>query len=174
MRSGNGPGPRAKRDYKMAAFNDSLPSGSVVVAIDSKYNDNDGAYHLAYVWNGETLEVVNYSNGRNLAFDAAVKDATPEQVAEAAGYFAANKMDLSKLGFDTTYIGCTVILARSRKAPNKTPLRVVNWRKGGYNSYNNQHDPERVCVALPDSDDVAWVNVGCIKEITRGCPPWWA
>lgn len=157
----------------MASFNQSLPTGSVVVATEDKYNDNDGAYHLAYVWNGETVSIVNYSNGyNNVPYNAAVKDANPYQVEDAVNWWINVRKDLSYRNGNPTFIGCVVTLQRSRKAPNKTPLKVINHELGGYNSYYMQHDPERVCVE--HEGQAIWVSVGCIKEVVQGARPWWA
>lgn len=157
----------------MASFNASLPAGSVVVAVDHKYNDNDGAYSIAVVWDGSVAVSHNYSNGYNgVKFDAAVKDATDEQVKAAAEWYINTYKDISEdHRGNPTFIGCTVTLSRSRKAPNKTPLKVTKYAAGGYNKRYGCWDQPKVCVDVQGQP--VWVSVGCISEVLQGDTPWW-
>ena len=153
----------------MARFNDGLPAGSVVVGIDDRYNDNDGAYHLAHVWDGQSVIVHNYANGYNKGayYDAEV-NATVEQKMEAAEWWRDNCKETEN------YWDCVVVLQRSRKAPNKVPLKVVSYDAGGYNGYYNQHDPEQIQVEIEKDADYAWVNASCVKQVIKGRDPFWA
>lgn len=157
----------------MATFNSSLKAGSVVVAVDHKYNDNDGAYSIAYVWDGEQVVPHTYADGYNkVSYTAAVKDATKEQVDAAAEWYVNVRKDTSVRGTRATFIGCTVSLQRSRKAPNGVPVQVLDYVAGGYNRQYNRRDPEQIKVKAGEC--TYWVSTGCVKEVIKGDSPWWA
>jgi len=140
----------------------------VCVAVDHTYNDNDGARTFAIMWNGEEVYMdcvaSAYDNGR---FDDARVNATQEEKQAAADWWQANETKV----YGSKLIGCTVVLQRSRKAPNKTPLLVVDYDAGGYNARFNQYDPETVCVQHEGAN--IWVSVGCVKEVVEARAPWW-
>lgn len=141
----------------------------VVVAIDHCYNDNDGAYSIAFLWDGESVTSDCFANGHNQGrFDDVKVNASEQQKADAANWWQANKLQAHK----EELIGCTVVLQRSRKAPNKTPLLVVNYDAGGYNARFNQYDPEQIAVNIDGA--IVWVSIGCVKEVVKGKRPWWA
>ena len=145
----------------MDTFNGLIPAGFVVVATEGCYNDNNGAYDLAHCWNGEELKVVNYANCYNrVSHDAVSTNATEQQIKEASSYYINNVISKSLLG-------STVVLQRSRKAPNKVELVVVDTMEGGYNSQYNNYEPSKIAV-LHDGCKV-WVNESCIKEVVKGC-----
>lgn len=158
----------------MKAFNATLPMGSVVVAIDHKYNDNDGAYSVAWVWDGETLTSESYANGyNNRSFEDAEVDASFLQIQEAAEAFAIGKFDLSKSHFTqySTFIGCTVKLKRSRKAPNNVELLVMGHADSYYDHANNRRVDAQTAVNVEGVK--VWVSQGCVNEIVKGAYPWW-
>lgn len=159
----------------MKAFNATLPIGSVVVAIDHKYNENDGAYSVAWVWDGETLSHESYANGyNNRSFEDAEVDATFLQISQAAEAYAVGKFDLGRSHFNqyNTFIGCTVKLARSRKAPNKVELLVVDHADAYYDdNYNRRIDAQS---AVMVEGVKVWVSQSCINEVVKGDYPWWA
>lgn len=157
----------------MKAFNATLPKGSVVVAIDHKYNDNDGAYSVAWVWDGVELVCEAYANGYNQrSFEDASVDASQEQIVGAAEAFAVGKLDLGKSALSqyNTYIGCTVKLKRSRKAPNKVELLVVD-HKDSYWDYLGRRVDAQVCVCVEGQN--TWTSTGCIDEVVKGSYPFW-
>lgn len=158
----------------MKAFNAGLALGSVVVAIEHKYNDNDGAYSVAWVWDGETLTNESYANGyNNMAFDAAEVDASPEQIKLAAEAFAMGKLDMSRGHFSqyNTYIGCVVKLKRSRKAPNNVELMVVDHTDAYYDRTWNRHVDAQIAVMVEGVK--VWVSKACVNEVVKGAYPWW-
>ena len=141
----------------------------VVVAIDHRYNDNDGAYSVAFFWDGESVTSDCFADGYNQGrFDDVKVNATTEQKAAAADWWQANNLQ----AHGKELLNCTVMLQRSRKAPNKTPLLVVDYDAGGYNARFNQYDPEQVAVNV--NGNIVWVSIGCIKDVVKGKRPWWA
>lgn len=158
----------------MKAFNATLPKGSVVVAIDHRYNDNDGPYSVAWVWDGVELTCETYANGYNgRSFDDADVDAkTTGQILLAAEAYAVGKFDLGRLcSGSNTYIDCVVKLKGSRKAPNNVELLVVDHENSYYDSSYNRRVDAKIQVQL--RDERVWVNQSCINEIVKGAYPFW-
>ncbi|QFT40083.1 MULTISPECIES: hypothetical protein [unclassified Vibrio] len=154
--------------------NEFLKDGECVVWVDHRYNDNDGAYSIAVIWTGSSIRQENYSNGyNNVAFNAAEVNATQEQIETAAQWYIDNCKDTSMRDGHSTFIDCTVTLTRSRKAPNNTPLRVVNFSKGGFDDRYGHGQPDEICVKLDDGETV-WVSLGCLKEVVKYAAPIWS
>jgi|GEM_PF-6337785 len=150
----------------------------VIVAVEEKYNDNNGAYQIAYLWDGERVE---QAGGM---YDPAIYcvNATPEQIKAASEWAKAdaeanptknwNKYYYGGLGANT-FVGCVVTLKRSRKAPNGTPLKVINFLEAAYYTHFNKHLAERVEVT--DGYNSWVVSSGCIDKVIKGVvkyPSW--
>ncbi|AIM40621.1 hypothetical protein [Vibrio phage VpKK5] len=156
-----------------------LNDGEVVVATEDRFNDNDGSYHLAYIWNGVSLRTLNYSNGyNNVPFDAAQVDATPEQKEAAAEWYASTiKPSHGRL---STFIGHQYLVKRSRKIKKGTKVVVRNVSDRMYNPRFNTYDPERALVEVVDTTEhheagyCCWISLGCLDEWVHGARPWWA
>lgn len=144
-------------------------SFSVCVAVESKYNDNNGAYDIGYFFDGHSVSVES-----NLYSDKLFKvDATPEQIRKASiaymedeknADYAPNKY-LHNGRRGNTFIGCKVVLQRSRKAPNKVELLVTDFYEGGYNSRFGGYEADKIKVT--DGADSWVVSVSCIKDVTK-------
>lgn len=154
----------------MALINNTLANGSVVVAINHCYDDNNGSWDEAVVWNGESTETVVYNGPYNSTTGDAEIDASRGQIDEAINYHR-KQGDLG-LRSRLPYVGCIVTLKRARKAPNRTPLKIVGYDEGGYNSRYNQKDPERIQVETEGGE--VWVSVNCIDKVLLGKKPRWA
>ncbi|MDK9793711.1 hypothetical protein [Vibrio sp. D431a] len=150
------------------SVNDFLLDGEVVVGIDEKYNSNDGAYSIAYVWSGKEVRVVNYANGyNNRSWRDAEVNATPEQI-KAAGDWCELDTD-SRI---TSLLGCTVVLGGSRKAPNKVPLKVFDFQDGYFDEQYRHHVAAKVLVETENGR--VWVGESCVKEVVKHPRPFWA
>lgn len=151
----------------------------VCIAKDDKYDDSMGAYTLFYLWDGEQVMVEGgiYSG---LPYNTYEVNATHEQKVAASQAY----MDAQKEGFNFnkhcysgrgayTFIGCVVELSRSRKAPNKTPLEVIAFFEGGYDSRYNHDRPEQVTVT--DGENNWIVSSSCINKVIKGVKekPFW-
>lgn len=153
-----------------ARFNASLPVGSVVVARDDLYSDNNGPYTLAYIWDGAVLRVENCANGYDgFGHTDIVVDATAEQIQAAAEFYQMNFNDTNK----GTYIGCIVKLKRSRKAPNNVELHVVGSVASSYDNVYMRRIDAKIKVRI-DENTYAWVNRSCIDEVVQTRWPFWA
>tara|TARA_Y100000310_G_C20233141_1_gene601199 strand:+ start:120 stop:590 length:471 start_codon:yes stop_codon:yes gene_type:complete len=132
----------------------------VCVKMQECYTDNNGAFNVYYMWDGEKV----YNDGGTQAgFIYQNVDATKQQKIDAANWVYANTKEDDN---ECTYVGCVVILQRCRKAPNKTPLKVLDFAEGYYNEYN-RYVVEQILVELEDSTSV-WVSYSCIKEMVKG------
>lgn len=136
-----------------------------LLAVEELYCNSNGAFELIHVWNGEEIIIHHSRDGFNI--NSAI-NATPEIKAIASEWYQLNVKDTRK----HTYIGCTVILARSRKAPNKIPLKVLDFIEGGYDSRYNQYIDDKITV-LHDDGHIT-INASCIKEVILGAAPYWA
>tara|TARA_R110000850_G_scaffold17233_2_gene53196 strand:+ start:799 stop:1506 length:708 start_codon:yes stop_codon:yes gene_type:complete len=156
----------------------SLFNTPVCVAVDHKYSDNNGAWTEFTFFDGVSFTSKGgmYSN---IGYDSFKVNATPKQLRKASlialerapeGYcynkYAGN-------GGANTYVGCLVKLSRSRKAPNKTELTVLEWFDGGYNSQLNNYTPDQISVT--DGVNTWVVSASCIKEVIKGVKekPFW-
>lgn len=161
----------------MARFNSTLKPHQCVVAVDHKYNDNDGAYSIAWIFDRkeETIGCVNYANGYNDGhFEDAVKDASPEEVEKAASVYRKGKVLCKTLnGRFETFLDCIVILARSRKAQNKVELKVYDTQDAHYNERYHCHEEAKILVDGKDGNR-CWINESCVVEVVLGPNPWWA
>ena len=144
-------------------MNKFLEPGQVVVALDDIYCNSNGSMLVAWVFDGEKVWEHVYSSGYS-EFNHASVNCSKEQFDLAV--IAYQKQRLS-----TKIIGSTVILSRSRKAPNGVELEVVGYEPGYINRYN-QKTPNQIRVLTEDG--AVWVNQSCIKEIVLGPKPWWA
>lgn len=152
-------------------INHFLEAGEVVVGIEHCYNDSNGSYSLAYVWNGKVIRIENYANGyNNGSFDDARVNATREEIKRAGDWYEFNQKDNA----GGTYVGCVVSLRRCRKAKNCVPLKVESFVRGEYNTRHGRYEGSRVFVRGVDGSENAWVSVGCIHQVLKGVRPFWA
>lgn len=152
---------------------------NVCIAVESCYNNNDGAFDMGYFWDGRSVSV----SSNRMTNDIFRVNATKQQIADATTAYMA---DESNAGYNynkylnngrggNTFVGCKVVLQRSRKAPNKVDLTVVDFYEGGYNSYYNSHESDKIKVT--DGSGGSWiVAASCIKEVTQKVTerPFWA
>ena len=151
-----------------------VPSDVVLLSVDERYSDDAGAYIVLHVMHPDTLEVTTIGGAYDSIERHQIKGMTLASEAQrqvAAEIYANSCRDLCAKQGHALYIGCMVVLARSRKAPNKTPLKVVDHKDRRWNGYN--YDPEQVKVELPDGSMV-WVGYSCIVSAVRGKLPYWA
>lgn len=136
----------------------------VCVLVHHGYDESMGAFTYAFFWDGEkvTEQGGMYSD---LAYDAYKVTATTEQIKAAAEWYNVNHVDTNSF----TYLGCVVKLKRSRKAPNNTPLKVVDYEAVGY--VNGYRTSAQVCVLVDDSR--VWVNHSTVDSVVTGKPVWW-
>lgn len=142
----------------------------VCLNADHRYNDNNGAYTIFTLYNTETKEIrteggmysdLNYdayhvTNDLTIVRDASKEwEATAERKQGVYNKYAQRKH----------FQGCVVVLSRSRKAPNKTPLKVLKDFDGGRNG--RFFEPDQILVELPEGGS-QWVNASCIAEVVQG------
>lgn len=153
-----------------------MENSIVVVAVDDKWNENNGAYQVAYLWDGESVTTaggmycneVYHVNCTDEQFEAA----KAWQIENTERSIPRNKYCYNMLGANT-YIGCKVKLARSRKAPNKTVLTVTDFHESYFSEKFNNRVPEQFTVT--DGVDSWTVSTGCLAEVVEGVkqyPSW--
>jgi hypothetical protein len=145
----------------------------VCVAADHSYDESMGAFTTFTLFdtvnNSLSTKGGMYSD---LSFDAYTVDATDSQIKQATKIYMESAKELS---FEINYIDCIVTLKRSRKAPNKKPLKVIGYAESYYNGtfYTNE------TINLEDTvtgETFFNVSTSCIKDIVKGVKkaPYWA
>ena len=159
-----------------ARFNETLPKGHVIVAIDDKYSDNDGPYHIAYIWDGDKVYIVNYSNGyTKYAHHDGVVDATPEQHTQACNW---HRDHVPPRDCEAGLIGHRFTVKRSRKVKKGSLVEVREFYRGGYDATYGNWVNDQVRVKVIESehgqeDQHFTISSGCLDEWKRGTLPWW-
>lgn len=150
-------------------------SNLVCVAVDRKYDDLMGVYNVAYLWDGEK---VSMEGGIYQDTDYNSVTASLEERRAASVWVEANTEEsgnYNKYARCNTYVGCVVTLKRSRKAPNKKPLLVVDFQDRYYSNAFRTWVDEKVIVLDQETDTEYTVSYGCINELVKGIKnlPFW-
>lgn len=145
-------------------YNKFLNGRAVVVAIENRYNDNDGETVWVVTWDGEKVDTTCVLSGY-VDLGKIKVDATIDDRDKAAKWWIDNAIDKKPL------VGCTVKLKRSRKAPNNTELLVVEHHEAYFDRMLYRENLERITVDV-DGEHVT-VSASCINEVVKGHAPWW-
>lgn len=137
----------------------------VVVNVEEKYSDNNGAYDVVSYWDGETITIETF-NGYTDKPTPSV-NATSEQKHEAALWYKANiKKEVSKA------FGEKFIVGGSRKVSKGTIVTLVAYNEGGYDSRFNNYVQDSVTVQLEDGSTQT-ISPNCLKTWVEGVFPYW-
>ncbi|AUR88728.1 hypothetical protein NVP2117O_50 [Vibrio phage 2.117.O._10N.261.45.E9] len=160
----------------MKRFNATLQAHEVIVAIDDKYSDNSGPYHIAVIWTGYEVRHVTYSSGyTNYAFNDAEVTATEEQKAAAAEWWQTHV----NVREPSNSVGHRFAVKRSRKVKKGSIVEVREFLKGGWDDAYGHMVGDTVRVKVIESehgqeDQHYTITVGCLDTWVRGAAPWWA
>lgn len=154
----------------MAKFNTTLQAHQTVVAVDHLHCDSNGAYSVAFVYDrkAQTVTTEVFADCHGGSYNDAVVDATREEIEAAAEAFRKHR-PTKRVGGTLSYNGCEVTLSRSRKAPNKIPLQVINT----YDRYFNGICYVSASVDVLHEGKVINVSHSCVNEVIKGPYPWW-
>ncbi len=154
----------------------------VCIAKEEKYSENNGAWTIFWLFDGVdiTVEGGMYAG---LPYDYYRVDATREQKKAASVIYMDNQKEGNNYnkyanggnGADT-FVGCIVSLARSRKAPNKTALKVLEFNDRYYSAHFNNWVSATIDLENEATGEIFNnVSLGCIKEIIKGVKqrPFW-
>lgn len=141
----------------------------VCVAVENKYNDNDGAYDVGFMWDGVTLSTLKATNqyvpvgftGVN-ASDCAKK--------QAAEWYRKNVK--GERDGRLTFTGETWKVKRARGIKKGTPVKVIAVTT----EYFNGHPTRDVATVNIVGDDEAIdysIGVNCLDGFVEGNNPWW-
>lgn len=145
------------------------------VAIDHKYDESMGAYIVAYLWDGER---VFKEGGIYQDTDYATVTATQEEKLAASKWVEQNTEEganYNKYARCNTFVGCIVTLKRSRKAPNKKPLKVTGFHDRYYSDHFMTWVDEKVDCLDEETGISYTVSIGCVNELVKGVKslPFW-
>lgn len=144
-----------------------LTNEAKLVNIAECFSDNDGNFLKIFIMdNGEVLM-------KEIRQNHPLKGVTKESLASKEEIEMANELWISQ-GSDcgyrhslgrNTYIGCEVILQRSRLAPNKTPLMVEEFYPAYFDRFGRRVNDT---IRVTDGNDYWVVQATCIKQVTKG------
>ena len=157
-----------------------LKENEIIINEECLFNQDWGDYSVLWIWNTKEkvlrTELINgYTNYYTSDFSKHIVN-DDDILKEASEYYQLNMKDYNYnkwIGNGTnTYVGCTVVLKRSRKAPNKVRLKVVEYIQGGYDSYYNHHIP--ALIVVEDDEGIRYsTSVSTIDKVVLGCKPYW-
>ena len=115
----------------------------------------------ALVWNGSELISVDYT--------PEIEKANAEELKQAAEW---NRLNRKEFGYVqatgvNTYVGCEVIICKSRKVKNKVAYNVVDYKDAYYDSFYGNHVPAMIQVENKETSPT-WINASCIVEVIKG------
>jgi len=135
----------------------------VVVNVEGRYSDNNGAYDVVSYWNGS--EITTETLGGYTDKVTPKINATSEQKHEAAAWYKANvKKDVSKA------IGHKFIVGGSRKISKGAIVTLLSYNEGGYNG--GYYIQDTVTVKSADGDTYK-ISPNCLKTWVEGVLPYW-
>lgn len=155
---------------------------AVVVAIEQQYSDNNGAYPVLCMYDTKEDFFFFESGMYQPDLECSVnpendKRREPELVAKAASAYRRQLIDLAHRDGNDTLIGCIVTLSRSRKAPNKVELKVVDYMPRMWNNAYCRYDDAKVAVLVEHHEapvQKVWVSRSCVDKVILGKAPFWA
>jgi hypothetical protein len=137
----------------------------VVVNVEGRYSDNNGAYDIVSHWNGS--EIATETLGGYTDKPTPSVNATIEQKHEAALWYKANvKKETSKA------FGHKFIVGGSRKVARGTIVTLLSYNEGGYDSRFNNYVQDTVTVQLEDGSTQT-ISPNCLKTWVEGVFPYW-
>ena len=121
----------------------------------------------ALVWNGLELSFIDYNES--------IEKADLSDIEKAAEWYRLNKKDCSysQVSGVNTYIGCEVIISKSRKVKNKVAYNVVDYKDACYDSFYGNRVPAMIKVENEETSPT-WISASCIVRVAKGALPYWA
>jgi len=140
-------------------------SSLVVVNVEGRYSDNNGAYDVVSFWDGS--EITTETFGGYTDKPTPNVNATSEQKASAAAWYKANiKKETSKA------YGHKFIIGGSRKVAKGAIVTLLSYNEGGYSSRFNNYVQDSVTVQLEDGSTQT-ISPNCLKTWVEGVFPYW-
>jgi hypothetical protein len=140
-------------------------NNSVVVNVEERYSDNNGAYDVVSYWDGS--EITTETLGGYTDKPTPSVNATIEQKALAAAWYKANvKKEISKA------YGHKFIVGGSRKVSKGVIVTLLSYNEGGYSSRFNNYVQDSVLVQLEDGSTQT-ISPNCLKTWVEGVFPYW-
>jgi len=135
----------------------------VVVNVEEKYSDNNGAYDVVSYWDGEAITTETLT-GNNDKITPSV-NATSFQKKDAAEWYKANVQKETSKAF-----GHKFIVGGSRKVARGTIVALLSYNEGGYNGGYYTQDTVTV---LTEQGETHNISPNCLKTWVEGTLPYW-
>lgn len=137
----------------------------VVVNVEEKYSDNNGAYDVISYWDGKAITTETLT-GNNDKITPSV-NATSFQRQDAAHWYKTNvKKETSKA------FGHKFIVGGSRKVSKGAIVTLLSYNKGGYDSRFNTYVQDTVTVSTAAGETYK-ISPNCLKTWVEGTLPYW-
>lgn len=134
-----------------------------IVHVRECFSEDLGAYDKVYWLDGLSLEMTGLTARDSIPTPRI--NALPEQIELAQELYTSQA--IYRQG--RHIIGSTVILQRSRKAPNKVPVLIVDYAERHFDGSYWQDEKIQVADA---TGELAWTASSCIKEILKNPLDW--
>ena len=123
----------------------------------------------AHIWDGEKIIIVEMESADG------IPNADETEIALAIKWYREVKRDFSwnRYSGTNTYIGCEVIITKSRKVKNKDTYTVIEYIPPSYDKFYGTMKRGQIHVENANTPPT-WVGVSCIASVVVGCLPWWA
>lgn len=142
-----------------------LKETPVVVNVEERYSDNNGAYDVVSYWDG--LEITTETLTGNTDKITPSVNATNFQKHEAAYWYKANiQKETSKA------IGHKFIVGGSRKIAKGVIVELLSYNVGGYDSRFNNYVSDSVTVKTEQGETYN-ISTNCLKTWVEGTLPYW-
>lgn len=137
----------------------------VVVNVEERYSDNNGAYDVVSYFDGETITTETLGGYTDKV--TPVVNATAEQKALAAMWYKANIQKESSKS-----IGHKFIVGGSRKVSKGAIVTLLSYNQGGYDSRYNNYVQDSVTVKTVEGETYN-ISPNCLKIWVEGTLPYW-
>ena len=135
----------------------------VVVNVEGRYSDNNGAYDVVSYWNGETITTETLGGYTDKPTPSV--NATKEQKTLAALWYKANvQKEVSKAA------GHKFVVGGSRKVSKGSVVTLLSYNEGGYNGGYYIQDTVTV---LTEQGETHNISPNCLKTWVEGVFPYW-
>ena len=137
----------------------------VVVNVEGRYSDNNGAYDVVSYWNGS--EITTETLGGYTDKPTPSVNATIQQKTLAALWYKANvQKEISKA------FGHKFIVGGSRKVAKGAIVTLLSYNEGGYSSRFNSYVQDSVTVKTEQGETYN-ISPNCLKTWVEGVFPYW-
>lgn len=137
----------------------------VVVNVEEKYSDDNGAYDVISYWDGKAITTETLGGYTDKVTPKI--NATIEQKTLAALWYKANIQKETSKAF-----GHKFIVGGSRKVAKGTIVTLLSYNEGGYDARFGNYVQDSVTVKT-EQGEMYKISPNCLKTWVEGTLPYW-